>query len=655
MNPSLTITANVQNALGGTRAYTKSLQDMQRALRAVGGDMRRLSAEDKALWDQLNANIRRGLQSQIGQALNRRIGAAGIDPFGQGGGGVAQILDTRLHIDHAEDQRIKRNMLQAFGGAVPAGGGVGRGGGSGAAAAAAAAGTAGSWRMLKRFAMPLAAVAGVGSVVGGVARGVSEAGENLTQLGGFQRRIGALDTALDTLRATVLTTGRDLQLAHGQTIRLVDSFSKLSRATDPTSASSEARGFIEFARSFGLDPERSIQQFGGMRFYGAGGSGASGARELGLHVAEAIARTGLFTRGEDVLGAFSRFTDQQAQQTLRAPNLAEFGKLYSELNLFGANNGRPGLIGSGAESLIQAVNAAVSRGGAFGEASQVFTLGALGLSDPFQSRYVREGGMFGEVPGGGTVIEKIMGALNRQYGSGSYQSMDAMANYFGISMRQAEAMQEAFGTLNGKTGGFGKFLEGSGINLATMNGTAIQELSRLYGGDVDSVRASLRQRSDLPMEVRSRVDSMSTEELAQTLARYGRENNEATQREQASADLKNIAETLGTKIEPAVTHMKESIGFLAKQAGWHGPPTAQHNANRWYSELPDDAQKGLREHYQRSTSAMDKFQPGSWDRYIMDKYQFVIEVNDKTRRGIEVEGIEISDGVMRLPLSAGRR
>lgn len=578
MNPSINVNANVSGATGGIRQVTKSLEELQRALRDTSRGMRQLSVDERAALDALenavnsaNPNLRPVAQAR--RALSR----AGVNPT-NGRYSAKDILSARFDHDAATSERIRRNVLETMGGGVLSHGHGGGGDGGGGP-------LGGAGGLVKRAILPLAALAGVGGAFSAVRSGMNEGESQLHTLDTYQRMAGLLGESLKSLELQADRAAEGLKLTTSETARLVSAYARQAGIMDASSAANSANAAGGFGRSLGLDPGQTASTFASLEY-----SGAGNARRMGVIIGETVARTGRFVNAGDFLSAFNRFNEQQAKQTLRPGDMSAFGDMLSNILNFGAANGLGALTPQLTEELMLRLNSSIAGGGTAGEGSAIFLqkiFAEAGVGDVFERQYIQQGGMFAKM-GGKTLMQGIFERLDRDFGpdvmpdgTPNYRKLHGFGNGFlGGNQRMAEAIlggRQYVGNMDR----FGGFLEQADVDVGTMNPTGMADLMKLFGavddpgrfgGNAAEVEASLR-RSTNPM-AQSRLGQLEGLEgldrihaLARIVGEVGREDNLATDTMQAQVDLRNAIRNLSEEGIPAINGLRVAI---VKTAGFFG-------------------------------------------------------------------------------------
>ena len=348
---------------------------------------------------------------------------------------------------------------------------------------------------------------GVGKIVSGVMEKVSQAEDNSVALDRLKRTLGDVNVSFDGLKAVVNGGADALKITYAEAGKLGQQFAQLGnvKGDQYTSLADELGVGVGLSRSFGLDPEQGVGVMGQMRGIGVTRD-TQDSKRFALLIGETIGKSDAFAKSGEVMDALAGYAQSQTRQNMGAANVKGYAGSFSAL----VGSGIAGLDPSGAGSMLGRINAALSGGGAKGEASQYFT-GMIGMGmglNPYQTRMLRAGGafatkdsMFGEGsayarykgkagPGGGTtLLQATIDNLRKQYGAGSDELADATANHLGIGINQAMAL---LSVKPNQMGGMSKYAD-----LTGLSGAGIGNLSKvLYGssGERQGVAQSLLDR-----------------------------------------------------------------------------------------------------------------------------------------------------------------
>lgn len=468
-------------------------------------------------------------------------------------------------------------------------------------------------------------MAGVGGAVALASNAIDGAQEEAVGVDTLQRTLNDLGMDFESLRNATREAGDGLLTTYQETVKLASQFAKISNINRSDELMEQVRTATGFSRSFGLEPESSNPVFAQMRWLGVTGERGMDEKELATLFADAIASGGMWGKADEVIRAIARWTEGAERVSVLTPNVAGYAGLQAQMNA----SSMPGLHGAAGEALIAQIDAAIRRGGAFGEAGQNFMWRSMirpGSIDPFQMKYLQEGGAFasrasefgrldkryaGFLPGnsrnGRTNFELVKTELDHYYqGKSPFMKWDAMSNLLGISMHQSMALDNLPRT---NFGALGKLLGRNRIDLKDLNPTGIKDLAQIASADthgLETIRASFLKRGNITPDDVSRLQSQSGEglrgALADVAARLGRDKNIGTESLQATKDMKNALTSLGDNLLPLTTEIKEVLvsGFQAVDS------IVEMLAKRFGYDprgLAMTRQQGLvdSQHYQRST------------------------------------------------------
>ena len=430
---------------------------------------------------------------------------------------------------------------------------------------------------------------GVGKAVGAVSEHIGRAEQNNIDLDKLKRTLGDVGVSFDQLKAAVHGSANVLGITFDEAGKLAQQFAKLANLSGENGLYGAADGVqtgVGLSRSFGLDPSQGVGVLGSMRGLGITRN-EQDTRKFALLIGETIGKSDAFAKSDEVMEALASFLTNQTRATLGRGNAAGYAGMFAGL----ASSGIPGLDPAGAGSLLSRVNAALTAGGAKGEASQFFTarLGASRGMDVFDTQLWREGGAFSTAdstfggdgavsrfyekyglkkPGGSqSLLSANLDQLRREYGKDPKMMLMATANQMGLSMSQAAALHVVDPKAMGEMEKYGNVRDfnASGIgNLSkALSGTAadrqamMQEFLARTGKDKLSNEdaALLRSKKDNDAELR--------DVLAKLSVKYGQEETTGSIARDSKALLENIKTSIADKLVPYVNDMREGILYLA--------------------------------------------------------------------------------------------
>lgn len=446
--------------------------------------------------------------------------------------------------------------------------------GSSLLASAGGSAMSGAASLMRGFLPAMLAMAGLSAVGNMVGQGVQQAGSEAIANDRLLRNLRDLNTDFDLLRNSVRDTTAGLGLTYEEAQNLAASWTTLANATDANSVTSGVRLGAGFARGYGMDPGAATAGFARAAFLG------EDPRRFAGILADAISSSGMTGRPQEVMETLLRFQESNARRLGAANGTELFAGAYATLS----SSGIPGLRGAGAEALLGQVNQAVMAGGGAGDASQFLTWRALsrhGNTDVFQQQYALAGGMFGGVnggaagPGNATIFEAMNAEVQRLYPGQAdgqrYRRYHALGRHFGISPRQAEALESALGS--GGFGALGGALSGAGISIGDLNPTAIRDAAEIAapGADLARWRTTITGRLGADDPNRARLAGLEGEDLRrallQVVAVTGRGETQGSQVEQSMADFSNALTRTGTGLLPILTDMRDALSALTNVAG----------------------------------------------------------------------------------------
>lgn len=438
---------------------------------------------------------------------------------------------------------------------------------------------------------------GVGKLVSNVADRMNQAEDNAVAYDKLKRTLGDVNVSFGTLKGVIADTSSNVKLTFSETAKLATDYARAGNLSSDQfgQVSGELRTSVGFARAFGLDPSQAVGVMGQMRGVGVTRNEQE-TRRFALLIGETIGKSGAFAKADEVLESIANYATTQTRNNLGTTNTAGYAALFSGL----AGSGISGLDPSGVSNLLAHVNAAISSGGAKGEASQFFTgmVGnRLGL-DPIQTQMMREGGAFSTKSstfGDGSIWSKFMGGgsklggnqtmldaqlaeLRAQYGSNKGLLAQATANHLGVNMGQAMALHLI---KPNQMGAMQKYAD-----LTQMSGSGVVNLTKaLYGSDSDraALAAGLRARgkddSPLSDKERAKLDSVMAgsdknkqrDLLATLVASRDQERTQGSDIRDSKNIMDNIKVQLADKLIPLTQEIRHGIMSIAGEGGKRTP------------------------------------------------------------------------------------
>ncbi|MGA4191064.1 hypothetical protein ACI2UG_04360 [Ralstonia nicotianae] len=424
----------------------------------------------------------------------------------------------------------------------------------------------------------------VGKAVGAVKEKIGAAQDDAIGYDTLKRVLGDVNVSFGMLQKSVHAASDAVDVSYSEAQKLGTEFAKVSGISGDLSKTlaEEVRVGGTFGRSFGIDPSQSNAFFARMRQFGVT-SDPDGSRRLALDIGEAIAKSGAFSKADEMLQAISSYTTQQTRLGLTAANSTGYAGMLA--GLVGSHT--PGLDPQGAANLLARVNSAIANGGAAGEAGQNFLYRAIGSRNglnPVAARLEMEQGAFGTgagtfgsgtlfakwaaqnglaVPGaagsGETNLEMTMRSLRQNYAN-PWLRLSAMSGLLGVNTSQSMAL-DSIGPE--ELGGLQRMLAASGVDLTKMSGTGISALAQIGTGDRGTLNAQARALwSHLSPDEAKGLDAAAGSgdleklrtALVQLTAKYGQEQTEGQQTRKTIQDLdKDLTDAAAKMIGPLNT------------------------------------------------------------------------------------------------------
>lgn len=368
---------------------------------------------------------------------------------------------------------------------------------------------------------------GVGSTIDGAINRVIDQNSVITDL---RHSLGATTTDFDMLRASVMYFTENLGITGQESAKLARAFSDASGKTlDALDVGRATGDAVGFARGYGMDPNAAVQFFGAMRHFGVTKDSDSDKR-LALMVGEAVARNGMTPKMGEVMSALQNYVESQTRSSLTSANSEAYTSFMTSmtgLSLAGMK-GDPAT----AMSAMGAADASLRRGGAFGEASKMFTLGVFQRMLPgfnaLNLGFVQDQGAFGTVgrafgenspamamanamgdkraaerfrkwaAGQGsdqTILSLQMRGLEKYYGGSVEEMNGAIQNHLGVSAGQASALYNAFKNDKG-LGGLQGRLKAAGVDVGGLDSKRIAALAQVDQMDGSGIRKEAKRLLD---------------------------------------------------------------------------------------------------------------------------------------------------------------
>ena len=605
--PQIDIQAQTQSAEAALRRLTESFNRLgQAAANATRQKFRVLDEEELGAVGDLEEKLRQIMQMH--PSIRSAVRASNQNPAAPTGVNwqnvpltPGQIRTMMQHLsgganrfsrmDEPHDTtRIGEGIARAFGRFF---GGMGGGVGNVGGAAAGGFGGGGGMSGLLRGGLIGAGLFGAYKAGQAIMEGYESAKLLATEMDKLKRQMGDVGVSFSTLMGAAELAAQGLEINSVEAGKLMTEFNRLSGGVQDTAdLTGGTRTGVGLAKALGLDPSSGVGFLANMRNITRGGS-VDGDRRLALMIGDVVTRSGMNARAEDVLQAVQQFAAATSRISLTNPNLAGFGGAYAGL----LSARIPGLTPENAAAMLGQANSAMANMGAFGEASETFTLTALsrdGMLNPVQARVLSEGGLFGTRSGAfgeGSVyrrymkqngmsdadLDKMIGenasgtnfeAIRRQLDSLNVDpniKAEMAKNFFGVSsISQAMALLSTNPEDVGRTQ---KLLGSRGYDLKDYNETGIVTLSRIANagneGDLRGIASDMLGRKG-----KGALDEREAAKLREAMQEGGFKKLQDVLTDLAAN--KDKQETLGSqmldqqkRIETAMTAVgKELLGPL---------------------------------------------------------------------------------------------
>ena len=200
------------------------------------------------------------------------------------------------------------------------------------------------------------------------------------------------------------------------------------------------------SKGFGMDVRQGIGQFGGLAQAGAfghlAGPGGLQMRDMAMLIADAVSRGRMKGREGELVQSVDSLVGVQMQMLTRPENVS--GIIGAIAGLSGTD--QPGLKGLRGAQLLGQVSAGIRNpgGGDFGE---YFAYQAFGGGDYYKFKKRQEEGAFGE----GNNLKAILDHFQKTMKDSDTRHF-AMSRVLGISIHQAQALEQGFAGMGGGNG-----------------------------------------------------------------------------------------------------------------------------------------------------------------------------------------------------------
>ena len=696
--------SGLSGTVDGAAKTVEHLKRAKKAHEALTGEGRKFSREQvegaKKAFDQWRKSGARG---------TTKIKNQEFDDWVTGG--------WRSHsIDQTEAKRNREHILRSVGLDAGTPDAAGKGGGSranrmGAAAGAlggvassvlnggdglfgAAGGAAGAGAGAlagMAFGGPAGAMVGMvaGQLLGGIGRkldeGVQRAGEEAIEYHELNQALGATKFQFDDLRSSVRHFTDGLGLAYNESAKLARQFASTS-AGDTGGIGRDVGTSVGFGRGYGVGPGSAVEFFAQMRHYGQTSNDRDN-RKLALQIAEAVQRGGTTAKMDEVMTSISGFVQNASRSSFTEANAGAFASMLATMT----GMGLVGMKGSPntAAAAIGAADAALRKGGGFGEASQTFTMAmlqskldgftafdmdavnaqgamgsiskAFGRDSPAYKLAEQRGDKslmakydeWARVGGDKTMLSQQIDHLEKIFGGETRGFNEAMANHLGMSQQQASVIYLAH-KQDGGLGSLNTALKGANIDLNTLDPKNYAKLAGLYGGD----RKTLEEQGSRLLKIqgtdalksedsarltKAMADDGNTENLRkivmQLTATNDREKDEGERTRDVQTKMANDIQKLATELLPLTLAIKEGVIEVV----------------RWVSSLPfsgnDRTKKWLAD---ADREASERLEAGSLDGQIEQALKQVREAKpaDKEEQAKIAQSIDELEALKAKTLKA---
>lgn len=524
---------------------------------------------------------------------------------------------------HEAGARPKGGMSSQYGGklagaAIGMAGGMVAGGAGGDGMATAGSALGG---MVGSIFGPVGSMIGgaLGGLAGGVVGGgLGDAKDEAIGITDLRHSLGATTTDFTLLREAARAAASGMGMTSIESTRLAKQFSHNAntQSKDAGSLAAEIRLASGFSRSLGLDPSQGVETMSTLRNTRAT-TDEAGSRKMAMTIAEAIAKGGMSSKGDEVLSAIANFAQSTARASLQTPNVTGYADYMSRM----VGMKTPGLDVQGSASLLGKADAGIRSHSDL--ASEVFKLGAFtkafgnNFTAPDMDLYTAQGA-FGTAEGVATEIandktatperrksaQDVLNSRNAkrpiqdimmdQLGTiaprGSALYEQAGAHLFGMEHNEFRKYQQTYNTGGGSVGMRAQ-LDAMGVNTAKLDPAKFMHMGALLGSNKDELKAEGeklisgngyskgldKKQSD---DLRKLIDSGGEDELRKKVIQLqeGRELTDiGTATRNNTADIKQQIINLSSALLPAVNGVRDAIllgsnsspeKLAAAQKGW---------------------------------------------------------------------------------------
>jgi hypothetical protein len=439
---------------------------------------------------------------------------------------------------------------------------------------------------------------GIGKVVGGVMQKVGQAEQESIGYDTLKRQLGDVGVGFEGLRQSLRAASGQISVTFEESQKLAGEFAGLSGLSrNALMLAREVSVAGGFGRSFGIAPELAVSAFGQMREVGLTRT-TDDSRRFALMIGEAVARSGVFSKADEILQAVTGYGMSQTRSSLTAANLPGYAGMLSGM----VSSGIPGMDVTGASNILARMNAAIQNGGAAGDAGQMFMYSAIGKNqglDPIQARLQEEQGVFGTGeqafgdnsiyrrfaakyglgrPGAAdshdTNLQLIRKGLEGQFSGRPELMADAFANLTGLNISQSMAML----TMQPEQmGGLQKALQSAHVDISKLSPTAFSALANIETGNRSRLMrqvGSLRARTGRQaltgaegVELDAAVSGGDTEKLRDVLLRLSasrdQEQTEGSKTRDSILNLDKTVQTAATALISPINVMRDALVHMA--------------------------------------------------------------------------------------------
>ena len=485
-----------------------------------------------------------------------------------------------------------------------------------------------------------------GGVVGG---GLGDAKDEAIGITDLRHSLGATTTDFTLLREAARAAASGMGMTSIESTRLAKQFSHNAntQGKDAGTLAAEIRLASGFSRSLGLDPSQGVETMSALRNTRAT-TDEAGSRKMAMTIAEAIAKGGMSSKGDEVLSAIANFAQSTARASLQTPNVTGYADYMSRM----VGMKTPGLDVQGSASLLGKADAGIRSHSDL--ASEVFKLGAFtkafgnNFTAPDMDLYTSQGafgtaeGVADELLADKTITQErrksaldvknsknakrpIQDIMMDQLGTiaprGSALYEQAGAHLFGMEHNEFRKYQQTYNTEGGSVGMKSR-LDAMGVNTTKLDPAKFMHMGALLGSNKGELKAEAeklisgngyskglddKQKGDL----RKLIDAGGEDELRKKVIQLqeGRELTDiGTATRNNTADIKQKIIDLSSALLPAVNSVRDAIllgnssspeKLAAAQKGWELDSRNNEIENEAAQKFPSGGWKGDENYYKR--------------------------------------------------------